>query len=263
VIHDEEMGRRGVNRLGVTGFALGLASVVVAQFLRVVGVHWWGFALFVGEVTALACAGVAVARLPRCDHCRHPIRDSLLTVTLPTGVTRYHLDRPCADAAPPERTPAFPGGRGCEPGCCPICGMDDPMGLEPCWGGQKAHQDCADWLGREPAVGGITMTEASADLLAATERLRQGFPTRGGYNPGGIILPPGCTYTPTPPPGPGAATKAESAPSAWEQYRAQGREIKEIAAEVRALKANADALPPVPDLPPLHVDPLLIRREKR
>lgn len=229
MIHDEEMRRRGVNRLGVAGFVLGLASVVTAQFLRAVGVHWWGFALFVGEVTALACAGVAVARLPRCDRCHWPIRNGLLTVTLPTGVTRYHLDRACADTAPPTREPAFPGGRGCPPGCCPICGMDDPMGLEPCWGGQKAHQDCADWLGELPQL----------DRQQQREQVH---------------------HFPTPPPGPGAATLAESAPSAWEQYRAQGREIKEIAAEVRALKAKADALP---DIPPLHVDPLLIRYEKR
>jgi hypothetical protein len=214
VIHDEEMGRRGVNRLGVAGFVLALASVVTAQFLRVVGVHWWGFALFVGEVTALVCAGVAAARLPRCDHCHWPIRNGELMVTLPTGVSRYHLDRACADAAPPEREPAFPGGRGCAPGCCPICGMDDPMGLEPCWGGQEAHQDCADWLGKLPQ------------------------PDRGQQREQVYLYP-------TPPLGPGAATLAKSPPSAWEQYRAQGRELKAIRAEVRAIRAKADALPSI------------------
>lgn len=180
-----------MNRTAITGFVLGFASLVTAQFLRVVGVHWWGFALVVCEmVTALACASVGVfqvvrdrARLPRCDHCRRPLRDSLLTVTLPTGVTRYHLDRACADAAPPEREPAFPGGRGCEPDCCPICGMDDPMGLEPCWGGQKAHQDCADWLGELPPVPELPPLHVDPLLI-------------------------GSMYKPQPPPGPGAATTA-------------------------------------------------------
>ncbi len=79
---------------------------------------------------------------------------------------------------------------------------------------------------REPLVPGITMAEACANVGAVAERLRSG-------------------------------------PSAWERHQAEMRRLKEMHAEVQAIRAKLDALPPVPDLPPLHVDPLLIRWEKR
>jgi hypothetical protein len=172
---------------------------------------------------------------PVCSHCCKRIRDgAVLTVTLPTGVTRWHLNRACRDAAPPDRTPRFPGGRGCAPGCCPICGMHDPVSLEACWGGLMAHQDCADWLGmlpqldreqqREmihhfPGVGGVTLAEASANLLTATESLGRRFPrpdaarahngrTCGCWDCFVVRhpIPDALIQKPQPPPGPSAGS---------------------------------------------------------
>lgn len=36
----------------------------------------------------------------------------------------WHATR-APELPPPARTPAFPAGQGCPPGCCPICGMED------------------------------------------------------------------------------------------------------------------------------------------
>lgn len=35
--------------------------------------------------------------------------------------------------------------------------------------------------GADPLLGGLTMAEASANVLAATERLKRHFPTKGGH----------------------------------------------------------------------------------
>jgi hypothetical protein len=51
---------------------------------------------------------------------------------------------------PTPRTPAFPAAVDCPDGCCPICGMHDPEGLERCWGHLEAHPLCAEWLGKPP-----------------------------------------------------------------------------------------------------------------
>ncbi|MEZ0090009.1 hypothetical protein [Streptacidiphilus sp. EB129] len=132
------------------------------------------------------------------------------------------------------RTARFPAGRACPPGCCPICGMDDPVSLEACWGGLMAHQDCADWLGmlpqldreqqREmihhfPGVAGVTLAEASANLLTATESLGRRFPrpdaarahngrTCGCWDCFAIRhpIPDALIQKPQPPPGPGAGS---------------------------------------------------------
>lgn len=52
-------------------------------------------------------------------------------------------------AVAPTRTPAFPGGKDCPPGCCPICGMEDPDYLE-AWGHLQAHRACAELEGEPP-----------------------------------------------------------------------------------------------------------------
>lgn len=44
------------------------------------------------------------------------------------------------------RMVAFPGGEGCPAGACPICAMEDPDRLEPCWGGLQAHPACVELL---------------------------------------------------------------------------------------------------------------------
>jgi len=231
------------------------------------------------------------AQLPRCAHCRRKIRDgAVLTVTLPTGTTRWHLNRACRDYAPEDRTPAFPAGRGCPPGCCPICGQHEPDQLV-----EGCHEACVEWLGYvpRPSAFGVTVAEVGTALAAAfaTPRVK---PTTASA--ASLLAPCGCGWTrlgcpacytpycpsceqrhvldcgrrwerqqtmlqkPTPPPGPGSATKERPGPSARQEYR---RRSKELDAELKAIRASLDAMPPLPELPPLHVDPLLIQREER
>ena len=61
----------------------------------------------------------------------------------------------------PTRTPAFPGGRGCPAGCCPICGMEDPDGTAYAWSVglsvRRAHIACVEWLGEIPAFDPVAL----------------------------------------------------------------------------------------------------------
>lgn len=122
----------------IWGNVFGFASVLVLAVL----VAW----LFPDLALLLGIAGLALAEA--------------------FGARSFRRPRSSVPAAPSRLAPAYSAGRGCAPGCCPICGMDDPQGLEPCWGGLEAHRDCAEYLGYGPQTLGITMAEASANIGA-------------------------------------------------------------------------------------------------
>lgn len=72
-------------------------------------------------------------------------------------------------AAPGSSAVAFPGGEGCPAGACPICGMEDPDRLEPCWGGLQAHLACAELLA-DPEDGRPGYMVLMADGEEVSER---------------------------------------------------------------------------------------------
>ncbi|WP_042400037.1 DNA-binding protein [Streptacidiphilus carbonis] len=167
-----------------------------------------------------------------CAHCGRRIRDGLsFKHTNGPIVQHFHGDRPDCRAASEAaaREPAFPGGRGCAPGCCPICGMDDLAGLEPCWGGLMAHQDCAEWLDEEPRLDREQQREQVHHFPS------HGPATRGGYPAGNVPVE-------DLPPIPEALIQRSPVEAYRAARQAQKQELKSIRAELDRISARGDGL---------------------
>lgn len=87
----------------------------------------------------------------------------LLVSTVPVAAVQWvgwRLTRAIEPVREP-RTPAFPGGKDCPPGCCPICGMEDRDGTVYAWGVglgvRRAHIACVEWLGEIPAFDPVAL----------------------------------------------------------------------------------------------------------
>lgn len=129
----------------------------------------------IGRLLGAQAAGVAFASLP-------VIIVMLGIARMQQVAGRAEQEQAAAvDAAlATVRTPAFPGGKDCPAGCCPICGMHDPDRLERCWGHLDAHPSCAEWVGELPQ---LTREQWREQIHHFPGRTTEALPTMGGIRP--------------------------------------------------------------------------------
>lgn len=132
----------------------------------------------------------------------------LMIAPIVLGIRAWWRNRQDGKPLPPTRTPAFPGGKDCPVGRCPICGMEDPDGTAYAWsvglGVRRAHIACVEWLGEIPAFDPVAL-DPDGDVRRQLEaedpggpwarrrdrgerRRRKALPTKGGHQSADVTI---------------------------------------------------------------------------